>query len=371
MSKPYAIYGREFIDEAAVSDFYDALKQPYSICGALMPDAHKGYALPIGAVVATDNFVVPAWVGYDQGCGMCALRTNYSIHDILDHRNEIFERIYQYVPVGFNVNKRSVEWKGFHTLERSGIVEDIIKNNGARKMLGTLGGGNHFIEIGHDEYDRIWIIIHSGSRGLGHKTATAWMKLASNSNKAKEGHYGFPADSTEGKNYIKDMNFCKEFALENRLLIARRVDAAIADIVGDATVFWSKLINKAHNYAEYDSYLNGWVHRKGATDASRGTFGVIPGNMRDGAFIVKGLGNPDSLFSSSHGAGRVGSRKQAKENIKLDDFVNQMEGITAKVTASTIDESPDAYKNINTVMDLQKDLVDVIHHIKPIINIKG
>jgi len=229
---------------------------------------------------------------------------------------------------------------------------------------------NHFIEIGIDDYDCPWIIIHSGSRGVGHGCATHYMKTAHPNNKAGEGHYGFMVDSDNGKNYIKDLNFCLDFALLNRKVMLRLVVDSIKQLGIECSGDWENMINRNHNHAESKDGIH-WIHRKGATHAENGMLGVIPGNMRDGSFIVRGLGNEDALCSSSHGAGRVLGRRKAKENLDLNEFKDTMEGIVANVDSGTLDESPMAYKNIFDVMRLQDGLVDVITHIKPIINVKG
>jgi tRNA-splicing ligase RtcB len=194
------------------------------------------------------------------------------------------------------------------------------------------------------------------------------MKIASGDGKAREGHYGLDTDSDEGKAYIKDLAFCLDFALENRLTMARELEKTLQEFIeGEAD--YEQLINRNHNHAEFKNGL--WIHRKGATHAENGMLGVIPGNMRDGSFVVKGKGNPDSLSSSSHGAGRVLSRKRAKEYLSMKDFTKTMEKIQARVERATLDESPMAYKNIFDVMANQSDLVETLHHIKPMINIKG
>lgn len=363
--KPNKIFA-EILEQGAMDQFTDAMEQPFVIRGALMPDAHRGYSLPIGAVVATDGVVLPAWVGYDIGCGMCAVPTSFSRNDIETNGQAIFKSIYRGVPVGFNHNKKDTPW-AHSELPRTAPMAEIFNKNGLRQ-LGSLGGGNHFIEIGHDENDIVWIIIHSGSRGIGHATARHYMKLASGTNKAKEGHYCFAVDSAEGRDYITDMNFCLAFALENRHEIVRRVVHEIQHhCKGDAE--WQKLINRNHNHAEEKDGM--WIHRKGATHAEKGMMGVIPGNMRDGSFIVEGKGNPEALWSSSHGAGRVLGRKAAKEKLNLDDFTEVMQGIIAKVDPETLDESPFAYKNIFSVMEQQTDMVSIHCRVFPIINLKG
>jgi len=382
MNKPYKIYGQEFIDPNALAQFFSAMEMSWAIQGAVLPDSHYGYSLPIGSVVATKGMLVPAWVGYDEGCGVCAVKTDFNIADIVEFQKEIFELIYQLVPVGRNHNKESVLWEGLDMLPHSPWLEEMYKNTGGARQLGTLGGGNHFIEICFDSDNMVWIIVHSGSRNVGHRTATNYMKLASGTNKAKEGHYPIPADSEEGEMFFADLNFCLSFALKNREVIIERVMDAIFKVTsktgkwlkideGNPTVKQNHMINRNHNHAEFNESMGMWIHRKGATHAAKGMLGVIPGNMRDGSFIVRGKGCEASLFSSSHGAGRTMSRRKAQETFKVEDFHDAMYGITAKVGASTLDESPFAYKDISQVMHGQSDLVEIITKVVPIINIKG
>jgi tRNA-splicing ligase RtcB len=364
--KPSHIFA-EVLEQAAIDQFESAMQQPFAVRGALMPDAHAGYSLPIGAVIATDGVVVPAWVGYDIGCGMCALPTSYSADDVRQNAQSIFDDIYKAVPVGFSHNSKDTVWAESKNLDRSEKMQAIFAKNGLRQ-LGTLGGGNHFAEVGADETGKVWIVIHSGSRGIGHSTAAHYMKLASPDPLDLEGHHGFAVDSEEGINYVKDLGFCLAFALENRREIMRRIEAVISKHCHGGGE-WSELINRNHNHAEQKDGL--WIHRKGATHAEDGMMGVIPGNMRDGSFIVRGKGHADALWSSSHGAGRVLGRKDAMLLLKFDNFTEAMSGIVAKVTDATLDESPFAYKNIFDVMAQQTDMVEVVAHVRPILNIKG
>lgn len=363
--KPHKIYA-DYVDPKALDQFYTAMKHPAIIKGALMPDVHAGYSLPIGGVVLADNMIFPAFVGYDIGCGVCAIATTFTRSDIQAHTQEIFESIYKYVPVGFQHSSSQAEWD-YEKYPMTSTTKAIFEKNGLNQ-LGTLGGGNHFIEIGYDDEDKIYVIIHSGSRNVGHTVATHYMKLASGTGKAKEGCYGFSMSSQEGKDYMMDQMFCLEFALENRVQILDKVCLAIQEYA-NGNMLWDSLINRTHNHALVTQ--DGVIHRKGATHAEAGMFGVIPGNMRDGSFIVRGKGNLDSLWSSSHGAGRVLGRKAANEAVDIDEFISEMQGITAKVDKDTLDESPMAYKNIYEVMEQQKDLVEVVKHIKPLINVKG
>ncbi|MFO7813104.1 MAG: RtcB family protein [Pelovirga sp.] len=362
--KPHKIYATD-LDNATLDQFYRALEQEFSVRGALMPDAHLGYSLPIGAVVATAGVILPSWVGYDIGCGMCAVPTSFDGDKVRRQAKPIFAAIYRTVPVGFSHNRSDTPWDYQH-IPRTPVVDRLLAKNGL-KQLGSLGSGNHFIEIGCDESRRIWIIIHSGSRNLGHSVASHYMKLAGGG-KAREGHFGFAVRSEAGRDYIKDLNFCLQFALQNRFEILRRVVSEMQrHCDGDAN--WPELINRNHNHAEEKDGL--WIHRKGATHAEAGMRGVIPGNMRDGSYIVVGNGNPQALWSSSHGAGRALGRKQAQRQISMTQFNHSMDGIIARIDRTTLDEAPSAYKDLDTVMALQKDLVTILHRVRPLINIKG
>ena len=366
LGKHYRIYA-EVLEPQALEQFSSAMALDHVVSGALMPDAHTGYSLPIGGVIASDGVVVPSWVGYDIGCGMCALPTSFDPQQVASAKQQVFEEIYRRIPVGHKVNAEPTDCD-LDPNDLTPLAREAFWARGAFNALGSLGGGNHFIEVGVDQQNRVWVVIHSGSRGVGHGIAREYMKLASGGEKAKEGHHGLRVDSEAGQAYINDMNWALEFALANRREMMRRIISALGAYC-DGAADWSGLINRNHNHAEERDGL--WIHRKGATQAEAGMSGVIPGNMRDGSFIVEGKGNPESLYSSSHGAGRVLSRKKAKEQVSLEDFRSTMEGIAARVNESTLDESPFAYKNIFEVMRLQSELVEVKAHVRPMINIKG
>ena len=364
--KPVKIYA-EHVEQTALDQFASAMEQDFSVKGALMPDTHTGYSLPIGAVVATEGVILPSWVGYDIGCGMCALPTSFPVEQVRQNSKAIFDAIHEVVPVGFNSHQHPVDCH-LNPDDLSPLGRAAFDKRRGFRALGTLGGGNHFIEIGVSGCDQVWVVIHSGSRGVGHGIATEYMRLASGDGKVREGHFGFDVTSADGLAYINDLNWALEFALENRKEIMEQVMAALMwRCDGDAG--WGSLINRNHNHAQEKDGL--WIHRKGATHAEAGMEGVIPGNMRDGSFIVRGKGNPEALWSSSHGAGRVMGRKQAKRELSTAEFEATMDGITATVGDSTLDESPMAYKDIFEVMRLQADLVDVMDHVVPILNVKG
>jgi len=363
--KKTKIYSQN-IEQSALDQFEDAMSQEFVVSGALMPDAHMGYSLPIGSVVATSGVVVPSWVGYDIGCGMCAVNTGIKANTITTHADALYSDILSSVPVGFNHNKKETKWD--EKPECTAFASAVFNKNGLRQ-LGSLGGGNHFIELGRGNSGDLWVVVHSGSRGIGHSIARHYMMVASNSTKAKEGHFQLSVDSVDGRGYITDMKFCEDFALANREEIVKRVLKCISDRLSIEEITVKQFINRNHNHAELKDGL--WIHRKGATHADKGMFGVIPANMRDGSFIVVGKGNDGSLCSSSHGAGRVFGRRVAKEALDVDTFARSMDGIVANVSSSTLDESPAAYKDIFTVMSEQEDLVEVVDHVKPIVNVKG
>ena len=417
---PYKIYA-ELLDETAQKQFEDVLNVPYVTRGALMPDAHAGYTMPIGAVCATKDMVVPQFVGFDIGCGMCAYKTDYTKAEVESHATEIYNAIVEHIPLGSGKHKNHQPFK--YDLELTPFAKSVLNSTGL-KQLGTLGGGNHFIEVGYGADEKAWIVIHSGSRGFGHKIATHYMIQAYLKDNSQEdalqermdefikrnenfkthnpegfeksflkfkhkqmldlnrqikvdhldGIWGLDVESTLGKEYILDQNFALNFAVENRKLMIERIHAQMNAILGGEYDFKAedeeRFINRNHNHADYDEQSGEWIHRKGATHAETGMRGVIPGNMRDGSFVVVGKGNADALNSSSHGAGRVMSRKKAKVNVSLEDFKVTMKGITGTVDENTLDESPFAYKDIFEVMRLQDELVDVVEHIKVLINVK-
>ena len=416
----YKIYA-ELLDETAQKQFYDVLSQEYVTYGALMPDAHAGYTMPIGGVCSTKDVIVPQFVGFDIGCGMCAYKTEFTKDEIEENSEIIYNQIIEKIPLGFSKHKNHQSCK--IDLPLTSFAEHLLNSIGL-KQIGTLGGGNHFIEVGYAKDEKAWIVIHSGSRGFGHKIASHYMLQAylekfpqegklekilddfqeRNKNFKEHNPEGFAksfekfknkqtldlnkkvnldnlpgiweldVNSRLGKNYIKDQNYALAFALENRKRMIEVIHNIMNDIFKTEHDFKDKdekyFINRNHNHAEYDNNTQEWIHRKGATHAEQGMRGIIPGNMRDGSFVVVGKGSSESLNSSSHGAGRVMSRKKAKTSVSLEEFEASMKGITGTVDENTLDESPFAYKDIFEVMKLQEDLVDIEEHIKVLINVK-
>lgn len=358
LKKPYSIF-TDYVESSAIEQFVAVMKQPDVVQGALMPDVHAGYVMPIGGVVATDGTIYPAFVGYDIGCGVSSVKV--TLEGELNVRH-IRDTIAATVPVGFSAHHHN--YNPDLLARRIGATPDSIRDlvDSHLNQVATLGGGNHFIELGVDDAGDNWLSIHSGSRGLGHSVASRYMKLSGG-----EGINPIPVNSDLGREYIEAMNYCLRWALFNREKMMRN----ICEVLG-ATFHEETMVNRNHNHAEEKNGL--WVHRKGATHAESGMLGVIPANMRDGVFIVRGLGSSDSLCSSSHGAGRVMSRSKAKKTISLDEFREMMGGYNADgftVDERRIDECPAAYKPIEEVMANQESLIEIINHIKPIVNVKG
>ncbi|MEK6760434.1 MAG: RtcB family protein [Nanoarchaeota archaeon] len=372
------------VDAETLKQFKNCYSENFVVAAALMPDAHLGYAAPIGAVLKTKKFVVPAWVGFDIGCGLIALKISGKniIEKVKKNQDKIYSEIMKKVPMGagnYNLEKEITEKtkkdfkKIFEKFEKKPYDKNI-KNylkTGAIKHLGTLGGGNHFIELGCDDGEKeLWLIIHSGSRGVGHTVAKRYMIKASGSGEKKEYEKTFPLDkdSEIGKEYINVLEFGLEYALLNRLEMSYKVFDVLKKITKEKLKceVW---VNKNHNHAIYEKGY--FIHRKGATPAKKNERGIIPGNMRDGSFLVVGKGNSKFLNSSSHGAGRSLSRKDAKEKYTLEQFAESMKGIKGNISNKTLDELPMAYKNIYEVMNAQKNSIKIIKRIKPIINWKG
>lgn len=370
------------VEQQAIKQFNNCVRKNFVLEAALMPDAHSGYVAPIGSVIKTKKAVVPSWVGYDIGCGMIAVKISDSVneqHLIQEKSKEIFVQVNRDIPMGvgehnrnrseiFLVDKLEV---ALEKLKKSTTYDDLYQqvDKKSRPNLGTLGSGNHFIEISVSG-DETWLVIHSGSRNVGHYTGTYFMKAVSGVNKGYEDTFAIEDDIMRNE-YMFYQEYCLEFALLNRMSMALKVENAIRKITNITYDTYQNLwTNKNHNHCiklGNDIFL----HRKGATSSAKGERGVIPGNMKDGCYLVEGLGNEDFLSSSSHGAGRELSRTAARRKVKLDVFKRTMEGIVAPVNKKTIDESPFAYKNLTGVMALQRASVKVVKHLKPIINWKG
>lgn len=381
------------IEEGALSQAKNLANLPFiHKWVSIMPDSHQGYGMPIGGVIATKGVIIPNAVGVDIGCGMCAVKTSLTEIDT-ETLKKIMGEIRKVVPVGFKKHKEMQNVLLMpDEIEEGDLMEDfdlpkIIKQeySNAKKSLGTLGGGNHFIEIQKGDDGHIWIMIHSGSRNLGLKIANHYNKLAVELNEKwhskipKEWELAFlPAESEQGRAYIREMNYAVDFALANRKLMMIRIQNMMIDYFMSQGINFviEPMINIAHNYASLENHYreNVWVHRKGATKATEGLTGIIPGSQGSASYIVKGKGNEESFKSCSHGAGRRMGRKQAIRELDLEKEVKALEDkniIHSIRGINQLDEAPSAYKDIESVMKNQEDLVEIVVKLQPLAVIKG
>ncbi len=348
---------------------------------AVMPDCHEGYGMPIGGVLATEKVIIPNAVGVDIGCGMCAVKTSLERPQAERGKLERFlDAVRRAIPVGFNHHKRPQEERWMPPLDDDmPIVER--EYNSARHQVGTLGGGNHFIEVQYDTEGFIWLMVHSGSRNIGLKVAEHYNKVAGRENEKhgerlpKNWQLDFlRVHSEEGQRYLREMRYCVAFAFNNRRLMMERLKEIFTDTFGE--IGFLPLINIAHNYAEEEEHFGKkvMVHRKGATKATAGLIGIVPGSQGSPSYIAEGLGNPDSFQSCAHGAGRKMGRREAVKKLKFDDEVYRLErqGILHSLfRKADLEEAMGAYKDISEVMQAQADLVTIRTELKPLAVVKG
>ena len=351
---------------------------------AFMPDVHGGMGMPIGGVLASKKVVVPNAVGVDIGCGMCAVKTNLRADDISRDviRKEIMSGIRARIPLGMDhhteLQDEALMPQG-HDIDKLHVVSRQYVS--ARRQVGTLGGGNHFIELQKDDDGFLWIMLHSGSRNLGKQVGDYYNKLAEELNAmyhtavdpAWQMHF-LPLGSKEFTAYWKEMSYCVDFALCNRQLMMDRIKEIIADAIPE--VEFEPKINIAHNYAAWEHHYGNdvIVHRKGAVRAREGEIGIIPGSQGTSSYIVEGLGCPESFMSSSHGAGRLMSRTEAIKTLSLEKEIEMLDskGIIHGIRSQNhLDEAASAYKNIDEVMANQQDLVRILTRLSPIAVVKG
>jgi len=369
------------LDEGTERQIRDIANLSVSRAVAIMPDAHVGYGMPIGGVLAVKDAIIPNAVGVDIGCGMLAVRTNLAVSDLRDYPEDddalkrLMGEIRKAVPVGFAKHKDPQAWDGFERAPDIGVIQRELQN--ARVSLGTLGGGNHFIEIQADEAGVIWLMLHSGSRNFGLRIATEYHTGAQAVCKRlslelpNEQLAYLPIDSVLGQEYLAAMTYAVEFAEANRAAMMRVILADLAEQTGGKAQF---SLDVRHNYAAMQAFGDEtlWVHRKGAVFAGPQATVIIPGSMGSPSYIAHGLGNPDSLMSCSHGAGRRMGRGQAKRELNLDIEIERMKGIVHGLrTAGDLDEAPGAYKPIDEVMAAQADLVSAMVKLRPLASIKG
>lgn len=384
-NKPIKIWAN-IVEEGAIEQAVNLANMPYTYKHvALMPDTHQGFGMPIGAVLATEKVIVPNAVGVDINCGMVAVKTsipneemNYNIVE------DIMKRVERDIPVGFGKHKESHKEyiedllkEDWDTLPVDGIV--LKEFDYAGYQVGTLGGGNHFIEMDKGSDGKVWLMLHSGSRGIGNKVGTHYNKLAIQDNKE---HYiqntvdadlaFLPPNSYMETCYIAEMNFCMDYADISRKLMMDRFIADVREVIPTMTVLDKVAIQ--HNFVDLEHHFgkNIWVHRKGAVPASKGEMGIIAGSQGTASYIVVGLGNHQSFMTCSHGAGRVLGRKEAVKTLSLQEEQAKMSGIYNNMNSvSALDEAPSCYKDIAEVMKQQEDLAKPIVELKPLGVVKG
>jgi len=350
---------------------------------ALMPDAHIGMGATIGSVIPTQGAIIPAAVGVDIGCGMIAVETSLKAHDLPNDLTPLHHSISRSIPAGVGQGHSDTGRAGALIADNDNVQKLGLADRAAQQM-GTLGSGNHFVEICLDDNDTVWAVLHSGSRGVGNKLAMRHIKTAKGLMKRyfielpdPDLAY-FVEGTSEFGEYMTDLHWAQDYALANRETM---MDAVLKDLtfaVGPKSLYPSiekRRINCHHNYTAKEHHYGRdvWVTRKGAIRAREGDYGVIPGSMGTNSFIVKGLGNKSSFDSSAHGAGRRMSRTQAKKALSVDDLAARMAGKAwnASMAKSLLDEHPDSYKDINQVMADQSDLVEIETELHQILNYKG
>lgn len=349
---------------------------------ALMPDVHLGKGALVGSVIATENALIPAAVGVDIGCGMMAVQTPYPVDKLAGKLKKIRLDIEAAIPVGLEENREVGReasnwqgWRSFGDLHRG--VQSIRQKSA--KQLGSLGGGNHFIEVCVDTEDWVWLMLHSGSRNIGNKLAQCHIdrakelaELASTPLPDKDLAY-FVTGTPEFAAYWHDLQWCQDYARANREVMMERLIKVLEKHLGGKKMKPKLVINCHHNYAELEEHFDRQVYvtRKGAVRATQSDYGIIPGSMGARSFIVRGQGNAQSFCSCSHGAGRLMSRNAAKNTYTLDDLVQQTAGIECRKDPELIDEIPAAYKPIDRVMANQADLVEVVATLRQLICVKG
>ena len=374
------------LESEALEQIYNVSKLPFIFKHvAVMPDAHAGKGSTIGTVIATKGAIIPAAVGVDIGCGMCAVKLPFKIDVFGDSLNVLRASIERSIPVGFNQHRQTTPRieNSFKNLYRnpSNFKDKLVQE--ALHQLGTLGGGNHFIELCHDENNNAWVMLHSGSRNLGKTLAEHHINQAKGL--MKSGFIDLPSpdlayliqETPEFNHYIDDLLFAQNYAQANREEMMQRVLREVSYYLfkedRGADSLTTLKVNCHHNYSSMENHFgkNVWITRKGAVSARAGELGIIPGSMGAKSYIVKGKGNPDSFCSCSHGAGRRMSRTKAKSIFTIEDLKKQTLGIECRKDTTVIDEIPSAYKDIETVMENQKNLVDIIYTLKQVMCIKG
>ncbi len=383
-NRPVKIW-TDYVEESAMRQIENLASLPFLFHHlAIMPDVHAGQGMPIGGVLASVDAVVPNAVGVDIGCGMCAMKTNWLVSDIAPEvlRKKIMRGIRKRIPLGMDHHKEAQDESFLptgHDIDKMVIVKQ--RQLSIAKEVGTLGGGNHFIELQKDEEGHLWVMLHSGSRNLGARVGAYYNEIAEQLNArwysqvSPDVHLAFlPLGTKEFGMYWEEMKYCVDFAFCNRRLIMQRIQEVLADALPG--IGFEPIINIAHNYAAMETHFGQKVivHRKGATLAEEGVTGIIPGSQGTASYIVEGLGNPDSFCSCSHGAGRVMSRTAAVKTLDMAAEVARLDaqGIVHAIRCqSDMQEASGAYKDIESVIANEQDLVRVKTRLLPIAVIKG
>ncbi len=356
---------------------------------AAMPDVHRGIGATVGSVIPTRGAIIPAAVGVDIGCGMNAVRLSITADQLPDNLKPVRHAIEDAVPVGFAMHKTIKARRSTLNVLDGGLEAILASHPSIGKMVkqlsrtwsqqvGTLGGGNHFIELCLDENDDVWIMLHSGSRGIGNVIGRYFIQLARKDMQRLQRNLpdrdlAYFDEGTENfDDYVFAVHWAQDYAMWNRREMMRLIVDALKGVLPDFTVT-KEAINCHHNYVAVENHFGADVYltRKGAISAREGELGIIPGSMGAKSYIVKGLGDAKSFCSCSHGAGRTMSRTAAKKAFDTHDLKAQTDGVECRKDAGVIDEIPGAYKDIDTVMENQRDLVDIVHTLKQLVCVKG
>ncbi|MFJ8435645.1 RtcB family protein [Kitasatospora sp. NPDC094019] len=355
---------------------------------AVMPDVHLGKGATVGSVIAMRGAVCPAAVGVDIGCGMSAVKTSLTAKDLPDDLSRLRSQIERTIPVGRGLHSDPVDPGKLHGVPTAGwddfwqrfdgVASEVKwRRDRAAQQMATLGGGNHFIEVCVDDTGAVWLMLHSGSRNIGKELAEHHMGVAQslphNQGLVDRDLAVFIADTPQMGAYRQDLFWAQEYAKRNRALMMALFQDVVRREFPRAKVAFDEVISCHHNYVAEERYdgVDLLVTRKGAIRAGAGDYGIIPGSMGTGSYIVRGLGNEASFNSASHGAGRKMSRTAAKKRFSTNDLVEQTAGVECRKDAGVVDEIPGAYKSIEKVIEQQRDLVEVVAHLKQVVCVKG
>ncbi|WP_327066967.1 RtcB family protein [Kitasatospora sp. NBC_01302] len=376
------------VEGAAMQQLRNISTLPWLHGLAVMPDVHLGKGATVGSVIAMNGAVCPAAVGVDIGCGMSAVKTSLTTRDLPDDLSRLRSKIEQVIPVGRGLHNEPVDPRTLHGFQTAGwddfwdrfegVAPEVKwRRERAMQQMGTLGSGNHFTELTFDTEGAIWLMLHSGSRNIGKELAEHHMTVARslphNQGLVDRDLAVFISDTPQMNAYRQDLFWAQEYASRNRAMMMALFQDVIRNEFRRAKVGFEPVISCHHNYVAEERYdgVDLLVTRKGAIRAGSGDYGIIPGSMGTGSYIVRGLGNPASFNSASHGAGRKMSRTAAKKRFTTRDLVEQTKGVECRKDSGVVDEIPGAYKSIEKVMEQQQDLVEVVAHLKQLICVKG